>query len=164
LPPLVRERLKKVLDRISDGSRRTYRKRGQKLVDENRMPMWHRILIDDIVRYRPNSEHPAISGFAESLPEGLRQGFLNCISLVGASLPIDALHADMAGNAEQVAADAVDEETLVQAVQSILATLLERGIDQNTITSMLRDVDPFRSSWEATQRIIQETIDSRPAK
>lgn len=164
LPPLVRERLKKVLDRISDGSRRTYRKRGQKLVDENRMPMWHRILIDDTVRYRPNSEHPAISGFAEGLPEGLRQGFFNCISLVGASLPIDALHADMAGNAEQVAADNVDEETLVQAVRSILVTLLERDIDQNTITSMLRDVEPFRSSWDATQRIILETIDSRPAK
>ena len=164
LPPVVRDRLKKVLERISDGSRRTYRKRGQKLVDQNRMPMWHRIMADDTIRYRPNADHPAFTDFAESLPEGLRPSFFNCISLVGASLPIDALHADMAGSPEQVMADAVDEDTLVQAVQSTLVRLLERKFDLETITSMLRDVDPFRSSWEATQRIIQETVDARASK
>lgn len=164
LPPVVRDRLKKVLERISDGSRRTYRKRGQKLVDQNRMPMWHRIMADDTIRYRPNVDHPAFTDFAESLPEGLRPSFFNCISLVGASLPIDALHADMAGSPEQVMADAVDEDTLVQAVQSTLVRLLERKFDLETITSMLKDVDPFRSSWEATERIIQETVDARASK
>lgn len=164
LPPIVRERLVKILERISDGSRRTYRKRGQKLVDQNRMPMWHRIMIEDTIRYRPNADHPAFADFSESLPEGLRSGFFNCISLVGASLPIDALHADMAGSPEQVMADAVDEDTLVQAVQATLIRLLERKFDLETIRSMLRDVDPFRSSWESTERIIQETVDARASK
>ncbi len=164
LPPVVRDRLKKVLDRISDGSRRTYRKRGQKLVDQNRLPMWLRIMIDDTVRYRPNGDHPAFADFAESLPESLRRGFFNCISLVGASLPIDALHADMAGNPEQVKSDTVEEEALTQAVHSTLVRLLERKFDLETIRSMLKDVDPFRSSWEATQRIIQETVDERATK
>ena len=164
LPPLVRERLKLVLEHISDGSKRTYRKRGQKLVDQNRMPMWHRIMVDDTIRYRPNADHPAIVDFAESLPEDLRSGFLNCISLVGASLPLDALHADMAGNPEQIAADVVDDATLTQAVQSTLVRLLERKFDLETISAMLRDVDPFRSSWETTQRIINETVEARAAK
>ena len=164
LPPIVRERLVKIIERISDGSRRTYRRRGQILVDQNRMPMWHRIMADDAIRYRPNADHPAFTDFADSLPEGLRQGFFNCISLVGASLPIDALHADMAGSPEQIRADSVDEDTLVQAVQSTLARLLERKFDLETITSMLRDVDPFRSSWDATQRIIQKTIDAGTIK
>lgn len=161
LPPLVRERLKLVLDRISDGSRRTYRKRGQKLVDENRLPMWHRMIVDDTIRYRPNADHPAIADFADSLPSDLQSGFYNCISLVGASLPLDALHADMAGNPEQIAADAVDDATLTQAVQSTLARLMEKKFDLETITSMLKDVDPFRSSWESTQRIINEAIEPK---
>ena len=121
-------------------------------------------MADDTIRYRPNVDHPAFTDFAESLPEGLRPSFFNCISLVGASLPIDALHADMASSPEQVMADAVDEDTLVQAVQSTLVRLLERKFDLETITSMLKDVDPFRSSWEATQRIIQETVDARASK
>lgn len=161
LPPLVRERLKLVLDRISDGSRRTYRKRGQKLVDENRLPMWHRMMVEDTIRYRPNADHPAITDFADSLPSDLQSGFYNCISLVGASLPLDALHADMAGNPEQIGADAVDDATLTQAVKSTLARLMERKFDLETITSMLKDVDPFRSSWESTQRIINEAIESK---
>lgn len=164
LPPLVRDRLRKVLDRISDGSRRTYRKRGQKLVDQNRMPMWHRVVVDDSIRYRPNAEHPAFTAFADSLPEGFREGFFNCIALVGASLPIESLHADMAGNPEQVAADQVADDILIQAVQSTLARLLERNFDLATIKSMLRDVDPFRSSWEATEQIIQEAIDAGGGK
>jgi hypothetical protein len=161
LPPLVRERLKLVLNRISDGSRRTYRKRGHKLVDENRLPMWHRMMIDDTIRYRPNSDHPAIADFADSLPSDLQSGFYNCISLVGASLPLDALHADIAGNPEQIVADAVDDATLTQAVQSTLARLMERKFDLETITSMLKDVDPFRSSWNSTQRIINEAVESK---
>ncbi|WFR99579.1 ATP-binding protein [Rhizobium tumorigenes] len=155
LPPLVRDRLKKVLERISDGSRRTFRKRGQKLVDQNRMPMWHRVMIDETIRYRPNADHPAFTAFADSLPQDLRGGFYNCISLVGASLPIDSLHADMAGNAEQVAADAIDDDTLSQAVEATLVRLLDRNFDLETITAMLKDVDPFRSSWETTRLAIQ---------
>src|SRR5690606_15260123 len=38
LPPLVRDRLKRVIERIHGGSKRTYRKRGQKLVDQERLP------------------------------------------------------------------------------------------------------------------------------
>lgn len=75
LPPIVRDRLKKVIERILAGSKRTYTKRGQKLVDHERLPMWHRIQADGQIRYRPNADHPAFADFAESLPPDLRRGF-----------------------------------------------------------------------------------------
>lgn len=158
LPPLVRERLRKVIERIHEGSKRTYRRRGQKLVDKERLPMWNRIQAEGEIRYRPNADHPAISDFASSLPDDLRRGFYNCISLVGASLPIDALHADMAGTAEQIVSDRIDEDTLVQAVQSILAVLKGAGKSTDEVISLMKDVDPFRSAWEDTLRIIYSTL------
>lgn len=161
LPAIVRDRLKKVIERISDGSKRTYRRRGQKLVDQSRMPMWSRIQQDGLIRYRPNSDHPAFTDFAEGLPEEFHRGFFNCIALVGASLPIDALHADMAGVPEQIVADVLDEDTLAQAVRATLGRLLDRKFDIQAITSMLRDVEPFRSAWDDTQRIIGETLEAR---
>lgn len=164
LPPAVRDRLKKVIERIQDGSKRTYRRRGQKLVDHERLPMWHRIQAEGQIRYRPNAEHPAISEFAESLPEDLRRGFFNCISLVGASLPIETLHADMAGMAEQIVPDRVDEDTLVQAVQATLSKLLGAKKELKEIIGMMKDVDPFRSAWEDTQRIINATLEPRDTK
>lgn len=164
LPPVVRDRLKKVIERIQDGSKRTYRKRGQKLVDQDRLPMWHRIQAEGQIRYRPNAEHPAIADFAERLPDDLRRGFFNCISLVGASLPIETLHADMAGMAESVVPDRVDEDTLVQAVQATLSALLAAKKEIKEIIALMKDVDPFRSSWEDTQRIIDSTLETMDKK
>ena len=161
LPPVVRDRLKKVIERIQDGSKRTYRKRGQKLVDHERLPMWHRIQADGQIRYRPNTEHPVFASFAQSLSPELRRNFINCIALVGASLPIETLHADMAGAPEQIVADRVDEDTLVQAVQSILTLLSDAGKDINEITALMKDVDPFRSAWRDTQRIIDSAIETK---
>lgn len=161
LPPIVRDRLRKVIERIQDGSKRTYRKRGQKLVDHERLPMWHRIQADGQIRYRPNTDHPAFADFAESLPPDLRRGFFNCIALVGASLPVETLHADMAGTAEQIVPDRVDEDTLVQAVQSTLTVLMGARKDIREIMALMKDVDPFRSAWEDTQRIIASTIEAK---
>ena len=160
LPPIVRDRLKKVIERILDGSKRTYLKRGQKLVDHERLPMWHRIQADRQIRYRPNAEHPAFADFAESLPQDLRRGFFNCISLVGASLPIETLHADMAGTAEQIVPDQVDEDALSQAVQAVLTRMLEAKKDMKEIIALMKDNDPFRSAWDDTQRIISAIIDA----
>jgi hypothetical protein len=161
LPPIVRERLRKVIERIQAGSKRTYQKRGQKLVDSERLPMWNRIQADGQIRYRPNTDHPAFSDFAESLPLDLRRGFFNCIALVGASLPIETLHADMAGTAEEIVPDRVDEDTLVQAVQATLSVLLGARKDLKEIITLMKDVDPFRSAWADTQRIIESTIETK---
>jgi hypothetical protein len=161
LPPIVRDRLKKVIERIQAGSKRTYNKRGQKLVNRERLPMWHRIQADGQIRYRPNVDHPAFVDFAENLPSELQRGFFNCIALVGASLPVETLHADMAGTAEEIVPDRVDEDTLVQAVQATLSALMGARKDIKEIMSLMKDVDPFRSAWEDTQRIISTLIETK---
>ena len=164
LPAVVRDRLKRVIERILAGSKRTYSKLGQKLVDHERLPIWHRIQADGQIRYRPNIEHPAFADFAESLPPDLRRGFVNCIALVGASLPIETLHADMAGTAEQIVPDRVDEDTLTQAVKATLHVLLGARKSIQEIKSLMKDVDPFRSAWEDTERIIAATIETKEDK
>ena len=161
LPPAVKARLKNVIERIVDGSKRTYRKRGSKLVDQERLPMWHRVQAEGQICYRPNADHPAFADFANSLPDELRRGFINCIALVGASLPIETLHADMAGAAEQIVPDRVDEDTLLQAVQSTFSMLLGARKEIKDIVSMMKDVDPFRSAWDDTQRIISNIISAK---
>lgn len=161
LPPIVRDRLKKVIERIQNGSKRTYRKRGHKLIDQERLPLWHRVQADGQIRYRPNFEHPAFADFAESLPIELKRGFHNCLALVGASLPIETLHADMAGTPEQIVPDWLDEDSLVQATRSTVALLSASGKDLKEIMSLMKDVDPFRSAWEDTQRIIATTNDKK---
>jgi len=163
LPPVIRDRLKNVLERIQAGSTRTYRAKGQKLVDEKRVPMWTRSKIGDSIAYTPNYEHPVIRDYASKLPEDLVRGFLNCVSFIGASLPIDTLHADMAGMAEKIAPRELEEDTLLQAVTATIIAMDAAGKARKDSIAMLRDVEPFRSSWSKTLAIIEcipETGDS----
>ncbi len=158
LPPIVRDRLKKLIERISDGSKRTYRKKGQRLVDKERLPLWVRVQADGKISYRPNADHPAFAAFAESLPDELRPGFYNCVALVGASLPIETLQADIAGMPEQVTADPVDDATLVQAVWSTFTLLMKAGKEPKEIMALMKEVDPFRSAWGDTLRIVEDFL------
>ncbi|WP_031217454.1 ATP-binding protein [Halomonas sp. PBN3] len=158
LPPAVRERLKKIVERFVQTSKRTYRKKGQKLTDETRVPMWHRVLTDGTIIYQPNLDHPALVEFQERLPDSLRQDFRNCISLVGAGLPVDSLHADMLGHAETVKASIAETDALEQALHSMVPHLLDRGISKSSIRSMLKTTDMFREEWERIEPVLTEIL------
>ena len=59
MPPVVRERLRKIVERLQGTSKRTYQRRGRKLVADENLPLWNRVLKDGKIIYRPNTEHPS---------------------------------------------------------------------------------------------------------
>lgn len=159
LPPVVRERLKKIVERFVQTSKRTYRKRGQKLTDDTRVPMWQRVLKDGAIVYRPNADHPALAEFEERLPEDLRRDFRNCISLVGAGLPVDSLHADMLGHAETVKASDAEADALEQALYAMVPKLIEQGVMEAEVRSMLKTTDMFRNEWARLEPVLSRILE-----
>jgi hypothetical protein len=159
LPPAVKERLKKIVERFVQTSKRTYRKRGQKLTDETRAPMWQRLIKDGAIVYQPNSDHPTLLEFEERLPEDLRRDFRNCISLVGAGLPVDSLHADLFGQAETVKAADAELDALEQALQSMVPHLLEQGISEAGVRSMLKTTEMFRKEWDRVEPVLARLLE-----
>ena len=160
LPPVVRERLKKVVERFVQTSKRTYRKRGQNLTDEHRVPMWSRILKDGAIVYRPNTDHPVLTGFLGELPDNLKDGFQNCVSLLGAGLPVEALHTDMLGAAENVQTDAADLGALQQAMRSMVPKLSEQGMTADGIRTMLKGTMMFRERWVEVEDLLHDLLGS----
>lgn len=158
LPPAVRERLKKIVERFVQTSKRTYRRRGQKLTDDTPVPMWHRVVQNGAIVYRPNIDHPALVELEERLPEDLRRDFRNCISLVGAGLPVDSLHADMLGHAEAIKATDADIDALEQALHSMVPRLIEQGISEAGVRSMLKTTDMFRNEWERVEPLLARIL------
>lgn len=159
LPPMVRERLKKIIERFVQTSKRTYKKRGQKLTDETRVPMWLRVLQDGVIIYQPNIDHPALAELEERLPKELQRDFRNCISLVGAGLPMDSLHADMLGQAEAVKVTEAKIDALEQALYSMVPRLLEQGISEKGLRSMLRTTDMFRNEWDRVEPVLTRILE-----
>ena len=158
LPPVVRERLKKVVERFVGTSKRTYRSRGQKLVDETRFPIWNRVQNDGQIVFRPNLEHPVFRTYAEQLPEELREGFERCLRIVGSGLPIETLHAELVGNAEAVTADETSAADLEELIYSLAVNLMENGMSTDALIDTMKNYAFLRSQWDSVESILQKFL------
>ncbi len=158
LPPVVRERLKKVVERFVGTSKRTYRSRGQKLVDETRFPIWNRVQNDGQIVFRPNLEHPVFRTYAEQLPEELREGFERCLRIVGSGLPIETLHAELVGNAEAVTADETSAADLGELIYSLAVNLMENGMSTDALIDTMKNYAFLRSQWDSVESILQKFL------
>jgi hypothetical protein len=159
LPPAVAARLRRVIEGFLGTSRRVYRRRGQKLVDHDRMPIWVRVQQDGKIIFRPNLEHPAFQQFEHGLPEAHRAGFQTCLRLLGTGLPIDALHADLLGNAEAMGEDTPDEAQVREMVEAVAATLLDAGVGKMKIKEVLQGQDFFRKAWPVASALIDQYLE-----
>jgi len=159
LPPVVRERLKKVVERFVGTSKRTYRGKGQKLVDETRFPIWNRIQKDNQIVFRPNLDHPVFREYANQLPEDLREGFERCMRLVGSGLPIETLHAELVGNAAAVTADEVEDADLERMVLALANVSLENGVAPDNLRDTLQSHPFLRSHWNKASEVLNKFLE-----
>lgn len=158
LPPKVRERMRLLVERLSLTSKRTYQRRGQRLVAEEYMPLWHRIQRDGSIIYRPDPAHPVFADFSARLPADMQNEFANIIGVLGSSVPIASLHADFAGCAEEVQADQADEAVLHQVAKAMVGVLFDQGLGPDEILDALHPVEIFRSNWETASAVIRQVI------
>lgn len=155
-PYQVRERLRRIIETLGANSKRVYTARGRRLISDNRLPVWNRIQDKNEIIYRINPEHPVLADFIAQLPENLKGDFFKVVEIAGASLPMDALFADLGGEPDKVTGNATSDETLRHAVNTTCKSLVESGISMNDIIEMMRVAEPFRSNWQRTEEILNE--------
>ena len=159
LPPAVRERMQLLVERLTLTSRRTYQRRGQRLVDNEYMPVWQRIQKEGAIIYRPDTAHPVFADFSARLPGELQGDFANLIGLLGSTMPVAALHSDFAGSPEEIRADDIDEQALRQIAEAMVPRLLAQKTDPDRIMEILKQVEPFTSTWAAAKPLIEQLIE-----
>lgn len=161
LPPAVRERMRLLVERLAVTSKRTYQRRGKKLVEDEYFPVWQRIQRDGAIIYRPDLAHPVVADFSEKLPAELQAQFANLIGLIGSSIPVASLHSDFAGSPEEIRAEDADEQSLRQLAESMIPRLVEHGTDRERISDILCQIEPFKSAGGAARTIINEILDRK---
>lgn len=162
LPPTVKARLKIVIERFLGTSKRTYHGRGKKLVDETRFPVWNRIQKDGLIVFKPDLNHPVFLAYSKQLPENLKEGFDTCLRLVGASLPIDTLHAELAGNAEAVGVDKPDDQDIEKIVYAMADTFLENGLPQDALFETMQSHPLLKAHWDVVSKILEKIVQGSP--
>lgn len=163
-PPFrVRERLRRIIDTIGGTSKRVFTARGRKLTDANPIPMWTRVQNKNEILYRLNSDHPILAEFRSILPDKVHRDLERTLELMAASLPLDALYADLSGQQDLVS-NRASEEALGPAVRATYAKLLGAGTPAVNIGEILRGAEPFRSNWQTTESILNDLISGGASK
>ena len=155
-PYQVKERLRRIIETLGANSKRVFTRKGQKLLSDNRLPVWDRIQDKGEITYRINPDYPMVAEFASRLPEGVRADFLHVLEVAGSALPMDALFADLGSSPSKVAGNATSDESLHQALQAAVKRLKDGKVSLAEIKEMLQFVDPFRSNWERTEPLLEE--------
>ena len=141
-PAPVRARLQKIIEPLGVPSRRTYTKRGAKLTEDNRFPVWARVQDKNRISYEVNEGHPILAGFSESLDPRRAREFERILRLVASTLPVDALHVDVSANPETVRSPNIATEDLrIACFLDVVHPSRSRGLARSD-----RAMDAFRRS------------------
>lgn len=154
-PAQVRERLRHIIERIGATSRRVYTSRGKKLITDNRLPVWNRIIDKDRILYRVNKEHPVVNDFLAGLEEDQAKKFTRILELTETALPLDMVFADIGNSPEAVGPEALSEDALADSLHTLVNQLAESEIPMKTIIEMLKSTEPFKSDWERSEKILE---------
>ena len=153
-PTAIRERLRRIIERIGVPSKRTYTARGARLTENSHLPVWTRAQDKNRVSYGIDMGHPVFLAFRTRLDVETANEFTKVLGLIVSTLPIDALYADCSANADSVVAQTLGVDDFAEIVKVTSRMLGERGLSATDIERRMRSADPFRSRWEETIKLI----------
>jgi hypothetical protein len=153
----LREGLKQIIYRITEGSRRVYTYRGRKAPD-GVTHAWDRTAERDGVAYRINRDHPLIIALEKTNSHDQSLLFGQVLHTLEETIPFDAVYADMASELRpkiDVTADGA-YETLLALARSILSSLGPETSEGLRFLTALPTTEPFTSAPEAAKAIQQK--------
>lgn len=153
-PQVVRERLKGIVTRIADGSRRVYTFRGRK-TNDGIVHVWERIESRSGVEYRVNRDHPMIKAVETATDDGAQLLIQRLLQTIETTFPFDAAYADMASDRRPTGGGRGDEkfDELFALADSILDALGRGSPGARQLIDSLALIEPFCRHRDETARI-----------
>lgn len=142
-PEEVRKNLSIVIDKIAEGSKRTWTYRGRKERNTKITPIWNRLVTrDNGVIYEVNINHPLINIIQVDHPEIFPQvQFL--LKQIGLSLPLNSLYLDLTSDEKLNEDTDISFDNIIQLITLILKGKNKIEIDK--LIETLKYTDPFNN-------------------
>ena len=93
-PEEVRNNLAVIVEKIAEGSKRTWTYRGKKETRDDVIHVWNRMMGREGIYYEVNADHPMVNALEKEYP-GIRPKLELLLKQIGMSLPINALYLDL---------------------------------------------------------------------
>lgn len=123
-PDVIKSNLARIVDRISEGSKRAWTFRGKREISDNGSHLWSKTKIRDGVVYNLNREHVLLQLLEETLNQEQKKLLENYLRLAEGNLPLNQLYVDL-NNEEQVNVrkEKDAEREAIETVETILANI-----------------------------------------
>lgn len=156
-PQMVRNRLQQILDRIITPSKRVYRGHGQRLMSDNRYPLWQRIADHRGIRYTLSNDHPLIQTLRQGLdPVGQSQLKL-LLNAIGEDLPVELISMDWTDHPRDLYALDQTNESIIQRLELLRACLPEDSqSDANAFRELVDATHLFDQHRDAVNAYIEQ--------
>lgn len=160
-PQLVRDRLKTIISRIAEGSRRVYTFRGRKAANDDVMHSWERVTTRTGVEYTVNREHPLIKAVEAITDDQYQQLLQRLLRTIETTFPFDAAYADMASERRPALETATGKyEELFSLVSTMLDALGRESEYARQLVKSLCSIEPFSFYPEETGAIQRKLLDA----
>ena len=154
-PEIIKQRLKKIIDRITGGSSRIYTKRGRRLTQKGLNTVWLREASHNKIKYSINRNHPLFEKYSSDLDDSQRGYFSDILTLIEGQFPVDAFYADVSGAPEFLTKSELENEKLLELADLFYRTLKEQGVGQSEIKKQFELTEPFRSKFDSIMEFLK---------
>ena len=141
-PEDVKQNLAVIIERISEGSKRTWTYRGKKETRDDVIHMWNRMVSrDGGIFYEINADYPMIEALVSEYP-GIRSKLDVLLKQISMSLPLNSLYIDLT-NDEKLANDS---DTATQDIITLVKTIVMQQsnvADRYAMIESLKLAEPF---------------------
>lgn len=153
-PAVIRQRLKKIIEKIAGASTRVYKARGTRLTKSD-VAFWERYSARGEIKYTINKEHPIIAKFTENLDRKQKHELLEILDLIAAFFPKDALYADLGNNPKEITEGKKISDT---ELEDKAIFLYQQGIFNTESIDLLGKMEPFNKYTKDWEKFFAEQI------
>ncbi len=140
-PDEVKQNLKIIIDKISEGSRRTWKYRGRKETKDTVVHLWNPVKIRGEKYYEINQDHPLVESILTEFPE-CRKKLDLLLKQIGLMLPLNSLYIDLTSDEKFVNDKEPDINDVIENVKPLLSEF--SSVEEKTLfLEGLKNVDMF---------------------
>lgn len=155
-PEALRDGLKQIIGRITEGSRNVFIFKGKKASDSKVVHAWDRTIVHDGVSYRINRNHPLLSALIATFKEEREDLVEETLTLLERSIPLDAIYLDKASHIQPIIDDKEENlKSLENLAIQILSSLGRTTDAGRRFLDSLNTIEPFNAHPEIAKQIVQ---------
>lgn len=155
-PELVKTRLKQLIGKLSDGSKRSMTFRQKKEVKKGISHVWEKIETREGVRYLVNMHHPTLELIEDRLDNDTRMLLRQYLDTVQNNLPFNNLHHDLCSDIK-IVQDNVNNE--LSRVLFLAKEMIKLAIQKNNLKKtidMMAVTEPFMNYMSEIHNLIED--------